>query len=330
MSIIPEKLKVGDEIRIIAPARSLALLKEEFIELAKENFEKQGFKITFSKNCREIDMFNSSSIQSRVEDIHEAFRDKNVKAIFTVIGGFNSNQILKHLDYDLIKNNPKILCGYSDITALANAITAKTGLVTYSGLHFSTFAMQKEFDYNLEYFKKCLISENKFEVLSSKTWTDDAWYLDQNNRNIIQNEDFWILNEGEVEGIILGGNLCTLNLLQGTEFMPDISNSILFIEDDDMPGSGFDVEFERNLQSLIDQPNFEKVKGLVIGRFQKKAEMNIEKLKYIINTKEKLKNIAIIANVDFGHTNPLITFPIGGTCKLSVKNNCTKLEIIKH
>ena len=151
--IIPPKLKQGDEIRIIAPARSLSLLSEDLIRLAKENFEKQGFKITFSKNCKESDIFMSSSIKSRVEDIHEAFADKNVKAIFTVIGGFNSNQLLKYLDYDLIMNNPKILCGYSDITVLANAITAKTGLVTYSGLHFSTFGMKKEFEYNFEYFR---------------------------------------------------------------------------------------------------------------------------------------------------------------------------------
>ena len=102
--IIPKKLQSGDEIRVIAPARSLSLLSEENLNLAKENFGKQGFKVSFSKNCREKDIFMSSSIKSRVEDLHEAFKDPNVKAIFTVIGGFNSNQILKYLDYDLIKN----------------------------------------------------------------------------------------------------------------------------------------------------------------------------------------------------------------------------------
>jgi muramoyltetrapeptide carboxypeptidase len=108
--ITPEKLQIGDEVRIIAPSRSLSLLHEETIRLAKENLEQQGFEITFSKNCKEADMFYSSSIESRVDDIHEAFKDKNVKAILTVIGGFNVNQILEYIDYDLIKNNPKILC----------------------------------------------------------------------------------------------------------------------------------------------------------------------------------------------------------------------------
>lgn len=327
--IIPPKLKHGDEIRVIAPARSLSMLSKEHIELARKNIEKQGFKVTFSKNCKESDVLLSSSIRSRVEDIHEAFGDENVKGIFTVIGGFNSNQILGCLDYELIKNNPKILCGYSDITALANGITAKTGLITYSGPHFSTWAMKKEFDFNLEYFKKCLMAEDEFIVESSKTWSDDAWYIEQDNRKIERNEGFVILNKGEADGTIYGGNLCTLNLLQGTEFMPDISNSILFIEEDDMAGNYFGVEFDRNLQSLIHQPDFDKIKGIVIGRFQKNTDMTFEKLRHIIETKKELKNIPIIANVDFGHSNPLITFPIGGTARLKVDDE-VEFKILMH
>ena len=95
-----------------------------------------------------------ASRDARVEDLNEAFRDENVKAILTVIGGFNSNQLLDYIDYEAIKNNPKIFCGFSDITALSNAIYAKTGVVTYSGPHYSSFGMLKGFEYSLEYFKK--------------------------------------------------------------------------------------------------------------------------------------------------------------------------------
>ena len=328
--LIPKKLKLGDEIRVIAPARSMSLLSKENILLAKEKIEAEGFIVSFSKHCEESDMFMSSSIESRVEDIHQAFQDKNVKAILTVIGGFNSNQILSYLDYDLIKNNPKILCSFSDITALLNAITAKTGLITYHGLHFSTWAMKREFEYNLEYFQKCLIQKEPFEVKPSPTWSDDAWYIDQEKRNLIKNEDFVILNEGQVEGKILGGNLCTFNLLQGTEFMPDITDSILFIEDDNMAGDLFSIDFDRNLQSLIHQPNFDKVKGIVIGRFQKKVDINIDKLKYIISSKKELSNMPILANVNFGHANPIITFPIGGRGLLKIENNKVELKILEH
>jgi muramoyltetrapeptide carboxypeptidase len=324
--IIPAKLEPGDEIRVIAPARSLSLLGDGNIRIAQERLEGEGFKVTFSKNCREMDMFVSSSVQSRVEDLHEAFADQNVKGILTVIGGFNSNQLLKYIDYDLIRRNPKILCGYSDITALCNAITAKTGLITYSGPHFSTWGMKKEFDYNLEYSKKCLMSESEFTVETSETWSDDRWYLDQDNRNLIPNPGYEIIQKGQAEGKILGGNLCTFNLLHGTEYMPDLSGSILFLEDD---GEINPHDFDRDLQSVIHQPNFDKVQGLVIGRFQKETNINMEQLRYIIETKAELKDLPVVANVDFGHTNPMITFPIGGRASLVVGDEA-ELKIIKH
>ena len=99
--------------------------------------------------------FTSSSIESRIEDFTYAFSDTNVKAIFTAIGGVNSNQLLKYIDWELIKNNPKIFCGFSDITALNNSIFTKTGLVTYSGPFItSTFGQKLHFDDTLDYIKK--------------------------------------------------------------------------------------------------------------------------------------------------------------------------------
>lgn len=141
--IIPPKLRKGDEIRVIAPARSLSMISEESRAIANKRFEELGLKISFSKNCEVTDEFTSSSIEERIDDIHEAFLDNNIKGILTVIGGHNSNQLLSYIHYDLIQNNPKVLCGYSDITALSNAIYHKTGLITYSGPHYPTFGMMK-------------------------------------------------------------------------------------------------------------------------------------------------------------------------------------------
>jgi len=321
--MIPNKLKQGDEIRVISPSGSLSIISKENIQIAFKRLEKLGFKVTFSKNSREHDEFDSSSIKSRVEDIHEAFSDKNVKAMLTIVGGFNSNQILRYLDYGLIKSNLKILCGYSDITALQNAIYAKTGLVTYSGPHFSTFGMLKGFDYTLEYFKKCLIEKDSFEVKPSEEWSDDKWYLNQEKRKFIKNKGHLVINNGKAEGTIIGANLCTFNLLQGTEFMPGLKDSILFLEDD---YESQPHHFDRNLQSLIHLPDFKHVKGIVIGRSQKASKMTNELLIKIIKTKKELSNIPVIANVDFGHTSPMITFPIGG--KARIVND--KLTILEH
>lgn len=327
--MIPNKLKIGDEVRVIAPARSMKILGEDCIQIANKRFEELGLKLTFGKHVYEVDENLSSSIESRVEDLNEAFNDSNVKAIFTVIGGFNSNQIIKYIDYDIIKNNPKILCGFSDITALANSIYSKTGLVTYSGPHYSSFGMKKGFlDYTLEYVKKMLFDDKEIEVLPSKEWSNDAWFIDQENREFIKNDGMFIINEGNAQGKIIGGNLCTLNLLQGTEFMPDfVDDTILFIEDDGMAEKLFMVEFDRNLISLIMQKGFENVKGIVIGRAEKVSEMTNEKWIKIIKTKKELENIPVIAGTDFGHTTPLITFPIGGNAKLEAKNGKIKLFI---
>jgi muramoyltetrapeptide carboxypeptidase LdcA involved in peptidoglycan recycling len=325
--IYPTKLKAGDEVKVIAPSRSLAIISEETRKIANNRFSDLGLKLSFGKHLEERDEFVSSTIKSRVEDLHDAFRDKNVKAIITVIGGFNSNQLLKYLDWDLIKNNPKIFCGFSDITALNNAIFAKTGLVSYSGPHYSTFGQELYFDYTLEYFKKCLMSEDPFEILPSEQWSDDAWYKNQKERNLIKNDGFLVINEGSASGTIVGANLCTFNLLQGTEYFPDLENSILFIEDDE---ESLPHIFDRDLQSLIHLPSFSSVRGIVIGRFQMASKMTNELLIKIIKTKKELNNLPVIANVDFGHTDPKITFPVGGEVNLVAKDGKAKIDLIKH
>jgi muramoyltetrapeptide carboxypeptidase len=324
---IPHKLKKGDEIRVIAPARSMAIISKDVKMFAKEKLESMGFKVSFGKNIDEVDEFMSSSIKSRIEDLHDAFKDKNVKAILTVIGGFNSNQLL---NWELIKENPKILCGYSDITTLQNSIFGKTGIITYSGPHFSSFGMKKGFEYIEEYFRKCLLEDKEFEVHASKEWSNDSWYKDQENREFKKNKGYLVINEGEAQGTIMGGNLCTFNLLHGTEFIPNFKDTILFIEDCVEGEDVFVVNFDRDLQSIIHQPGFEKVKGIIIGRFEKNSGMTDEKLIKIIKTKKELEKLPVIAYVDFGHTNPMITFPVGGKVKMIADKKDPKIIIEKH
>lgn len=191
-----------------------------------------GLSVSYGKNVRESDLFNSSSIESRVADLHDAFRDPTVGGILTAIGGFNANQLLSHLDYDLIAKSPKPFCGFSDITALGNAIFAKTGLATYSGPHFSSFAMKKGLDFSIKMFVACLRQNGPFQVEPADTWSDDEWYADQYKREFLKNDGYLMINPGNAEGIVIGGNLCTLNLLHGTDFMPPLNNALLFIEDD--------------------------------------------------------------------------------------------------
>ena len=326
-AIYPSKLKKGDVVSVVAPSRSMSILSQESINIANKRFNELGLRLNFGKNIYEKDDFVSSSIKSRIQDLHGAFSDKKVKAVITVIGGFNCNQLLKYIDWDIIKNNPKIFCGFSDITALNNAIFAKTGLVTYSGPHYSSFGQKLYLEYTIEYFKKCLFSEKPFNVEPSEKWSDDLWYMNQNNRKLIPNNGYLVINEGVAAGAIIGANLCTLNLLQGTEFMPNLEGTVLFIEDDNESKLH---TFDRDLQSLIHQAGFSKVMAIVIGRFQNESNMTNGLLTQIIKTKKELEKIPVIAGVDFGHTDPKITFPIGGEVRLEISKKESIIEIIKH
>lgn len=322
-----QKLKLGDEIRIIAPSRSLVNLDFNRNEYAQKKLEEYGFKVSVSKYANDSDFAKSSSIQKRVDDIHTAFLDKNVKAIITATGGYNVNQLLKYIDYNIIKENPKIICGFSDITALLNAIYKKSGLITYYGPNLFNFGMEKGFEYTYEYFCKMLLNNETFEVKPSEKWSNDRWWKNQEEREFIENEGMFVINEGEAEGTIIGGNLCTLNLLQGTEFMPDLADKILFIEDDDMAGNKFQYEFDRNLESLLQLPNANKIKGIVLGRAEKDCDMNSDLWKAIIKNKDILNNIPVIGGCDFGHTTPTITFPIGGSARIQAHKDKVKLII---
>lgn len=326
-TIKPPKIKSGAHIRIIAPVRSLGLLSDNGKKEAIDKLEKFGFELSFGKHVDEMDEFNSSSIKSRIEDLHDAFIDKDVDAILTVIGGYNSNQLLQYIDYELIAQNPKIICGFSDVTALANAITAKTGMITYIGPHFSSWAMKYGFEYSLENFIKCSIEENSFNLLPSKEWSDDPWYIDQEKRDFIPNEGYWILNHGHAVGRIIGGHVRCLNSLQGTQYWPTLDGAILILEEDAEINPPL---FDRQLQSLIHQPDFGGVQGILIGRFQKDTKMSKDLLQKIISTKKELHSIPIIANVDFGHTTPITTMPIGGTLEISATADKVKIRIMEH
>lgn len=320
MMKIPMKLKQGDEIRIIAPSRSMKILSEDGIQLAKERLEQLGFQVTFGKHVEVCDRQNSSSIEQRIEDLHDAFSDKNVKGILTVIGGFNSNELLPYIDYELLKANPKILCGFSDITALANAITVKCDFITYSGPHFSSFQMTGLQDFQTSYFKKCFMNDESYTLQPSTKWSDDLWFLDQENRTY--EETKWkVYSKGSATGTLFGGNLCTLNLLQGTEYMPHLKDCILFVEDDELT---IPETFARDLTSLLQVSK--GIKGLLIGRFQKVSKMTEEQLHFILDKHPQLKNIPVLYDMDFGHTQPTMTLPIGGTISIHTQDFHLKLN----
>lgn len=287
-----------------------------------QRFEAMGINLEYGAHVDENDDFDSSSIASRLEDLHEAFADPSVDGIISVIGGFNSNELLPYIDWDLIAKNPKVFCGYSDFTALANAIHAKTGLLTYVGAHWSSFGMRDHFEPTGEWFRQAT-HELEWSIEHQDKFTDDLWFMDQDSRTVHETDGPWIITPGAVSGKVLGGNLSTLGLLRGTGYMPDMTGAVLFLEDD---GAEDIHEFGRNMAATLQAPGAEHLAGLAIGRFQLDSKITRPLLEQIIAKHPQLKNIPVVANLDFGHTSPMFTLPIGGYAALDASQTGVNLR----
>ncbi|WP_064196158.1 MULTISPECIES: LD-carboxypeptidase [Emticicia] len=215
-TIKPAALKKGDTIGLVCPAYS-AFIKEE-VTVAVESLQAMGFKVLIGKHVFDRYGNLAGKDQDRAEDINEMFANKQVNAIMAMHGGWGSARILPLLNYDLIKNNPKILIGYSDITALLVGIYAQTGLATFHGpVGSSTWN-----SFTVDYFKNTLIDGNATKMVNPI----------KKNDTLVQTDDrIYTIYSGKASGKLIGGNLTVLSHILGSKFVPDFKNAILFIED---------------------------------------------------------------------------------------------------
>ena len=308
-----KRLKKGDHIRVVSPSSSIERIGGfEANVAAKEKLEALGFRLSFSEHYFENDIFDSAPIASRVEDLEAAFANETVDAILTTIGGFNCNELLPYLDFDLIAQNPKIFCGYSDTTALLNAIYAKTGIQTYMGPSYSSFKMREGQDYQTQAWLNA-VTQDSFTLEPSEEWSSDAWYIPDAPRTFFPT-DWKVYNPGQASGVAIGGNLSTFALLHGTEFAPKPDKYILFLEEAE---EDHYVEFTRHFAALLQvYPNPQAV---LIGRFPKETEMTEEILLAILDKHPILKQIPVLYDLDFAHTQPLFTITIGGQVEIDTK-----------
>lgn len=286
-------------------------------EFAKAQLTAMGLRVTFGRHVMECNEHLTAPISSRVEDLHAAFIDPSVKGVLAVTGGIGAIQILDQLDYGLIASHPKVLCGYSDIAHVSNAILAKTGLVTYYGPNFGTFMMRKGGEYTRRWFHECLFESQGLRAAPASEWSDDAWAKDQDNRTFLPNEGYWAVQPGTAEGTVIGGSAYCLNMLQGSDYFPWVADTILFLES---PGEGKAslISLDCALRALSFQPFFEGVRAIVLGRYPRSAGVNRDNLAGAIRSNPAMARLPVIGNCDFGHTTPVMTIPIGGRCRVRV------------
>ena len=302
--IIPEKLRIGDIIGVVAPAGPIINDNIEEIKKAKEIIEQLGFKVKFSKNLFSNTNGYSASAKEKAKDINEMFRNKKVKMIWCAKGGNNSNTTFEYLDYETIKQNPKIICGFSDITSITNMITEKTGLVTFSGTNFKTVATD-ETDYSLK------------EAL--KRFVDGSLELGE------YQEGYKTIQSGVTEGMLIGGNLNLIRGMVAGKYSIDFTDKILFLEE-----LGFETPpaLASNFLYYMKQNGvFDKVKGIWLGNYTHESGIKLEDI--LLDVIGNEFNGPIIKSENFGHIDTKTVIPIGTKAKIDT-NQEIKIKLLEN
>lgn len=299
--IKPARLKKADVIGLISPASSPDELLR--IEESTRYLEKLGYKIKLGKHVGKFNGYLAGTDDERLEDFHSMFSDKNVKAIMCLRGGYGAFRLLDKINYKLIQKNPKIFVGYSEITALQNAIFNKTGLITFAGPMPAVDFVNSISPYTEEWFWKVVTSDKKIGKIK---------YPD--------NSKMPFINKGLSNGRILGGNLAVFSALLGTGYFPDMKDKILLLEDiDEKP-----YKIDRMLNQLRLAKVFKGLKGVILGRFVECYEQDPNKktlsLGEVIEHYFKTLKLPTIYTFPHGHIKDFVTIPLG----IKVGLNATK------
>ncbi len=299
--IKPAKLKTGDVIGIIAPAS--APVDPTKLEDGIRYIEKNGYRVELGNNVSKINGYLAGTDQERADDLNSMFKNKDVKAIFCLRGGYGASRILDKINYKLIRSNPKILVGYSEITALQMAILQKSGLVTFAGPMVATDFGNGVTPYTEDFFWRIISSNKKVGRLK---------YPD--------NEKLVSITKGGASGRIIGGNLSVFAALTGTEYFPDLKGRILMFEEvDELP-----YKVDRLLNQLRLLKVFKQIKGIILGRFVDCNEHDTSKrtltLGEVMEDYMKDLKIPVLYTFPHGHIKDKVTVPFG----INVKMNASK------
>jgi len=301
--IKPKPLKKGDKIGLIGASSPT---KQDRIEPSIKAMEDLGFEVVLGESCRGYHGFLSGSDELRAKDINKMFEDKGIKGIFAIRGGYGAARLLDMLDYNMIKKNPKVFAGYSDVTALHNVFNEKCKLITFHTPMASTELYKGVDDYTMDYFKKNIFSDAPLGILKNP-----------------EGQEIKTLVVGKAKGKLVGGNLSLVVSSMGTPYELDTKGKILFLEDVDE----YPYRIDRMLLQLKQCGKFKDAAGIILGAWTNcKANEGdnslslMEVFEELIKTEKK----PTIYNLACGHCMPTISIPLGS----EVKINGDKSEII--
>lgn len=316
------RIKGKTTIGVCSPSFPISATEPIRCERGIKYLENKGFMINNGLLYKKKDFYRSGTIKERAEEFNNLLYDENIQIIMTSIGGNNTNSILPYIDYEYIKKHPKIIIGFSDVTALLLAIYAKTGLVTFYGPDIaSSFGELPPFvDWTFESFNSFVNGISvPYNYEMPIAWTDE--YIDWSKQDRAKNQysNQWVcVKQGTCQGRLIGGNLNTMEGFFGTEYMPVINKGdILFIEDAEKDA----YTIERSFSLLKLAGVFDKVSGIILGKHEKFDDNGTGRKPYeILLEVIGDTSIPILAEFDCCHTHPMLTMPIGCEVLLDATN----------
>jgi muramoyltetrapeptide carboxypeptidase len=283
-----ERLRKGDRIGVIAPAGPV---KPEELAPGIQLLQSAGYEVQLGRHLYEVKDYLAGTDASRLWDLHDMFAEPLVKAIICARGGYGTMRILDRLDYGLIRDHPKILLGYSDITALLWALYKKIGLLSFHGPMVKDLTKNKNRNF-----------QSFLDLLSS------------HKGMIVNFTEKQVIRHGRGKGILLGGNLSLIFHLAGTPFMPSLRGVILFIED---RGESL-YRIDRILTSLRLMGVFKELAGLVVGNFQGCGDP--DNLKPLLIESVPEPGVPIVFGLPVGHGINNLCLPLGLPFVLDAEN----------
>lgn len=306
--IKPPRLRQGAVVGLVAPASPPA---DEYFEKAFANLTAMGFRIKPGTHLRDRYGYLAGQDKDRISDLHQAFVDPEVEAVWCVRGGYGCSRLLPDIDYDLIRRHPKPLIGYSDITALHVAISQRTGLVSYHG----TVAVGEFPENTLHHFRAVLIDAlPRYDI----TAPADGDMLSAPEYQPL------VIAPGRATGRLTGGNLALLSALAGTAFEPVFRDKIVFIEDvGEQP-----YRIDRMLTQLLQATDLAKAAGIALGVFSDcapKGEGLSLTLMETLQDRLGTLGIPVIYGMPFGHVPYQATLPYGIEAELNTETRTITL-----
>ncbi len=301
--IKPESLKKGDLIGLIAPS---GVVDIERVEKSIEVMKSLGFKVKVGDSCYSKHGYLAGEDKIRGNDINLMFADKDVKGIFAIRGGYGAARLLDNIDFKVIRNNPKLFIGYSDITALHIAINQRCKLITFHGPMIATEIIKGIDDYTKKWYENSIFSNKPLGIIAKSE------------------EDLKVLVPGKVRGILTGGNLSLLVASIGTKYEIDTKGKILFIEEiEESP-----YKIDRMLLQLHQAGKFKDAKGIVFGAFTKCIASDESKsltLEQVISEIVIPNNKPTVCNIKCGHCLPTLTLPMGAQVLLDANKGIIEI-----